>query len=666
MKLPSSQHRFLGFLFKPINFHDLPIQRKITLIIILGMASAMLVTVTNFIIFDRENVTKDLSEEMRVLGRITAVRSAAAVAFGDRANAMENLTVLGIRTSVQHACIYDEQQQVFVNYHRKDSVFNSCPASISSASLGTTHISDNLLVVVEPIVRKGKNLGYVLIASDLSPVTLRTKKWIYTSILVTIGALLVAFLMTRRMQNAVVNPIISLATLMDRVKQSNDLSLRATVQNRDEVGQLVGSFNNMLRILQLRNRDLELLYQELVEKSAESVSTAASLEVSNQMIKDLFSSAAHDLRQPLQAMAIFADTLLRKIHEPDQLDLLQKLKQAMRNLSDLFNEVLDVSRYDFDLKVAGTAPIDIKHLLARVALEFEAMAGEKHLQLKFHTRDYTVLAHGVLLERIIRNLLSNAIRYTDKGGVLVGCRKRGNQLFIEVWDTGRGIPLDKQKDIFTKFVQVDESDREQRGGFGLGLAIVKQFVDSLGYELKLFSRPGRGSVFRLIVPLVLAQGSTSSKVEPESPAALPSPSASQKSLSTDALVNLSSQQAKIASRILLIDDSDVVRESIKVMLSGWGFVVDDFADIGTMEDFYRHGGVAPRLIISDYQLGGDVTGEHAIMAARAVLSTSIPAFIVTGSSSPEIWDSIEKAGLQVLRKPVKPARLRAMVNHFLT
>ncbi len=647
-------------------FYDLPIQHKITLTIIVGMASAMLVTVANFIAFDRENVRRDLTEEMRVLARITAVRSAVAVAFGDRGNALENLSALSLRSTVQHACIYDAGNELFANFHRERSTFHSCPASLSADAVDETQIQGKLMVVVEPIQRKGKKLGHVLIASDLSPISARTRKWIYTSFLVTLGALAVAFLMTRRMQNAVVKPIVNLASLMDRVKQSNDLSLRADVDYQDEVGQLVDSFNNMLRILQLRNRDLELLYHELVEKSAEAEATAASLEVSNKMIKDLFNSAAHDLRQPLQAMAIFADALQRKLQGEDNLDLLMKLKQAMRNLNDLFTEVLDVSRYEFDLTIAATQPTDIKQLLSRVFLEFEAMAGEKQLRLRFYTPEYTVLAHGALLERIIRNLLSNAIRYTDKGGVLLGCRRRGNKLMIEVWDTGRGIPPEKQKDIFSQFVQVDD-DQDNREGFGLGLAIVKQFVDTLGYELTVHSQVGRGTVFRLVVPLMgPPPAEDAASAAPPALTAPAPPGKSTRRLSPDALVNLSSHEARVETRILLIDDSDVSRNSIKLLLESWGFVVDGFADIGSMEDFYRLGGSAPRLIIADWQLGGDVTGEQAILAARAVISTGIAAFVATGSQSEEVRTAIAKAGLQVISKPVRPARLRAMVNHCLS
>jgi len=639
-------------------YRDLPIQRKISLIIVIGMASAMIVTVANFISFDRENVKRDLGEEMRVLARITAARSAAAVAFGDRSNALENLTALSLRSTVQHACIYDEQQRLFARFQRKESPFGTC-AEVLDYRDGNRREGRHLLEVVEPIFRKGQRLGYVLVASDLSPIAERTRKWIVTSGFVTMAALLVAFIMTRRLQRSVVRPIIDLANVMDSVRRSNDLGLRATALGRDETGRLVDSFNEMLEIIEKNSRDLQMLYRGLVEKSAEAEATAASLELRNQQIKDLFGSAAHDLRQPLQAMSIFVQTLQKRIQDPDQLAIVDKLRQAQQNLSSLFNEILDVSRYEFDLTVAGTQPVSIKQLLSKLFLEFEAIAQEKGLRLRFHNCDYRVLAHGALLERIIRNLLSNAIRYTDKGGVLLGCRRRGNRLSIEVWDTGRGIPQHMQSEIFSKFVQVKDEDRETRGGFGLGLAIVKQFVDTLGYNLTVGSSVGRGTVFRLVVPLV--DDPQRPRREILSTVTQPAPEA-RLDIATASLASLQDQEE---TRILLIDDTETVRQALKLTLTEWGFVVNDFADINSMEAFLRQGGAVPDLIISDFELGIDDTGDQAIAVARQALGRDVPAFIVTGAEDEAVWQRIQATGLATLRKPVKPARLRAMINHLL-
>ena len=637
-------------------YRDLPIQHKITLIIVLGMACAMFVTVVNFISFDRKNVMRDLNEEMRVLARITAARSAVAVAFGDRSNALENLSTLSIRSTVQFACIYNQDQQLFAHFERKNSRYGKCPGNINvfeAAIAGKER--DNLLIIVEPILKKSKNLGFVLVASDLSRIAERTRKWIVTSTLVTFSALLVAYLMTMRLQRSIVKPIRNLASVMDEVKRINDLSLRAIPHGQDEVGHLVDSFNDMIKILQFRTRDLEHLYKGLVEKSAEAEANAASLEVRNQHIQELFSSAAHDLRQPLQAMSIFADTWQRKIEDDDQKEILEKLKQAMRNLSDLFHEILDVSRFDFDISMVGTQVLPIKPLLDKLYLEFDAMAQQKGLKLKFKTLDCNVMAHAALLERIVRNLLSNAIRYTDRGGVLLGCRRRGAYLSIEVWDTGHGIPEDMLSSVFSKYVQINNQHLEdrEREGFGMGLAIVKQFIDTLGYKINVKSCVDKGTLFRILIPMEKSRGLRTDSSD--------SDSNDFSAISFDTLETYDEAEC----RICLVDDSAAVRSAIRLMLEGWGFVVDDFKSIASMRRHYRGGGVKPRLMISDYQLGNDETGRAAIDFMCELLGEKLPGIIVSGAEDESVWQEIRASGYKSLKKPIKPARLRALINHLL-
>ncbi len=635
-------------------FNDLPLQKKISLIVVVGMVSAIFVAVSIFIPFDRDNVRRDLMEEMRILARITAMRSAVALAFGDRNNALENLNTLALRSTIQHACIYDKQQQLFAYYQRPDSRFNGCRPQLKVVDAS---FNSKIVEVIEPMFRKGTRLGYVLVATDLSPIEERTHKWVVTSFFVTLVAILLAFLVTRRMQHSVVKPIINLSDLMNKVRTTNDLTLRAKVYSHDEVGHMVDSFNEMLEILDRHNHELETLYRGLVEKSAEAEATAASLEARNHHMKELFGSAAHDLRQPLQAMMIFIDTLKKKMSNQDQLAIVDKLKHATLNLSQLFTEILDVSRYEFDFNIAGMQPTDIKQLLSKVYLEFEAMAQDKGLKLRFHSKNYKVMAHGALLERIIRNLLSNAIRYTESGGILLGCRARGQQLVIEVWDTGRGIPEQKREHIFSKFVQVNDSDREQEGGFGLGLAIVKQFADSLGYQLKVRSSVGRGTVFSLKVPLYIVD--QKGKVHNTS---VPSQPLEFKSLPTQTLDSLHNHRE---TRIVLLDDNDSVRAAVKLSLTEWGFAVDDFASISSMMGFFRQGGVVPDLVISDYQLSDTETGDQAINRLLEYLRCEIPAFIISASDDEAVWQKIRDSGYASMRKPVKPARFRALINHLL-
>lgn len=192
-------------------YRDLPLQRKISTIVAVGMAAVTVLTVLYFFIFDIGNLKRDLGEELRVLARITAARSAAAVAFGDGINAAENLKTLELRSSIQHACIYDQAQQLFASYRRAGSAIEPCAASFNpQLTPPQLHLKDRM-AVSEPIYRKNQNLGYVLITADLSSIAERKRTWVLTSALVIVFAPIIAYLMTLRLKRSVVQPILDLA-----------------------------------------------------------------------------------------------------------------------------------------------------------------------------------------------------------------------------------------------------------------------------------------------------------------------------------------------------------------------------------------------------------------------------------------------------------------------
>jgi two-component system, sensor histidine kinase len=640
------------------------LQHKVALVILLGMLSSLAVSITYFVLLDRGQAKTAMVEELQVLARITAVRSSAALAFADTKSAQENLSALSLRSTLQQACIYTPQQRLFAAYARSPGPFGPCPSHLYNNRL-RAEFTDRL-TLLEPIVRKQQNLGYVYLVADLSPLQTRLHYWISSGLLVALLALVVAWVMTRRMQNTIVNPIHNLAQVMEQVKHSNDLSLRAQPHSQDEVGRLVDVFNTMLDRLHDDNHALETLYQDLVQKSAQAEATAASLEVSNKHIKDLFSSAAHDLRQPLQAMALFINALRQAQDPATQQDTLNKLHQALHNLHDLFQEILDVSRYDFDLTVMATQPTDLQALTAKLRLEFDALAAQKNLQLRFFVPPYVALAQTALLERIIRNLLSNAIRYTDRGGVLLGCRTRGGQLRIEVWDTGIGIPSRKLEHIFGRFTQVAD-DGEKRGGYGLGLAIVKQFADSLGYHLSVHSREGKGSVFTLSIPLAPSPSTpliSSSAQRISSTAPLKAPSANPGTGSNPRPTQSAAEPSHAC--VYLIDDDPSLRQGLAQLVRSWGMQVLEFNGWSQVHAYLAQGTyLEPDLILSDYQLGADPQGDQLILRLRQHLNRPVPACILTGASD-DLWDSLQQGPIPCVRKPVKPARLRAILNHLLS
>jgi CheY-like chemotaxis protein/anti-sigma regulatory factor (Ser/Thr protein kinase) len=253
----------------------------------------------------------------------------------------------------------------------------------------------------------------------------------------------------------------------------------------------------------------------------------------------------------------------------------------------------------------------------------------------------------ILLERIVFNLVSNAVRYTSSGGVVVGCRKRGANLRIEVWDTGAGVPQDQQQNIFGEFYRLDAPRGDGRSGLGLGLAIVERLCRLLDHSLNLRSTLGKGSCFSIAVPLVAPDPEVG-----KAPVPAPAPA--------DALMDASNRKL-----VVVIDDDPLVLEGMGGLLRTWGYHLvvagtDDEA-LAAVANRDR----PPDLIVSDYHLPGGKTGIELIERLRRALSAEIPAFLVSGDTSPELLRHVRARGYHLLHKPVEPMALRAMVSHVL-
>jgi CheY-like chemotaxis protein len=250
-----------------------------------------------------------------------------------------------------------------------------------------------------------------------------------------------------------------------------------------------------------------------------------------------------------------------------------------------------------------------------------------------------IASDTVLIERVLLNLVSNAVRYTSRGGVLVGCRKRGGMLRIEVYDTGRGIPESQREKIFGEFYQVAEVEQESRGGLGLGLAIVERLCRLLDHPLELTSTVGRGSRFAVLVPLATAQADVAAPAPP---------------------ITADTPSGKL---VLVVDDDALVRDGMRGLLHGWGCNVvtaasEDAAVAGLI-------GRPPDLIISDSRLADGVAGIDVIARLRASFGTAIPAFLISGDTGPDRLREARASGHHLLHKPVHPMMLRAMLGQLL-
>ncbi len=610
------------------------------------MGSAILVVIFALVLLDQILIRNNLVNELTGLARVTAQRSAAALMFEDKRNATQNLENLSVRSSILAACIYkkyDLGPELFA-YHYLSNTFK-CSVKPHELPLSDDHIQ-----VVEKIEQNKKVIGTIHIVSDKSPLKERAITWVYLGTMIFAIAMGFAFFITRRMQSSIVNPLHALSLAMKNVVDANDLGIRAQASGKDEVGALVQQFNTMLDIIENGQHSLETMYKELVTNSTKAEKSAAALESKNKQMSDIISGAAHDLRQPLQAMSIFTESIQQRNHDEALSPTLEKLQRAINNFNDLFNEILSTSRIEAKNSPDQYSLVSLNGMMNHLYVEFQALTQKKGLKFRVRSKQYQIKTIPGILERIIRNLISNAINYTEHGGVLVTARMRENEFRIDIWDSGRGIPEEKLESIFEKFEQADRIIDHAKG-YGLGLALVRQFCDMLGYQITVQSTVDRGSRFSIHIP--------AAQVEEVS--------VKESALTTTSIAsNSESHEIPEDTNILLVDDDDLVRDSIQTLFSAWQINCTAFASLSDLETYLNSGDYEEfDLLISDYQLSETTTGGDVVRLTREVLGFDIPAFIITGSTQSTIHDEIHQQGLAFIPKPIQTRQLRSTIARYL-
>ena len=406
--------------------------------------------------------------------------------------------------------------------------------------------------------------------------------------------------------------------------------------------------------LKSRTDDLaeRLRHEMVVTEESRRVAEEArrTAEAANRAKTQFFAAASHDLRQPLHAMGLFAEALRQRSHDPEVASLVNSINESVDALEGLFGELLDITRIDTGGVEVHPAPVRMRDLFQRLRLHFEPVAFEKGLMLSFHGEQQVAHADPVLLERVLRNLVSNAIRYTDDGGVLVSCRLRttpeGPRLLLQVWDTGIGIAEASLPRIWDEFFQVHGNrplEAHQRKGLGLGLAIVKRLAGLLEAPIDVRSRIGHGTVFSLQVPV--------GKAPRSSPEATPGSVKLPIGLTLDGRF------------IVVVEDEAEVREGLVVLLQAWGARVIAFDTVDALEAWLATPGIEPpHLQLVDYRLPEGRTGIEALVAMRARWpERKLTAIVITGSSMGGHEDEAVTHDYHLLIKPVLPNKLRAMI-----
>ncbi len=400
------------------------------------------------------------------------------------------------------------------------------------------------------------------------------------------------------------------------------------LSREDELGRMGRSFNR--------------LKEDLWEQGEGLQNAKIDAERANKAKSVFLASASHDLRQPLNAMQMYIAALQSKVKDKEILRIIEDINSVSISTARLLNALLDVS----ELEVGAIKPrfeiFSVNNILISIFQSFLPLAKDKELDFRVVPSSFYVRSDPALLERILGNFMSNAIRYTDKGSVLIGCRKRGDKVVIEVWDTGCGISDDQMSLIYEDFYQIENKERDRGKGLGLGLALAKRLAESLEHTIDSKSTLGNGSCFSVAVDIA------ENKID------------DNQAESFMNIMNLS------GANILLVEDDMDVLKATKQLLESWGCKVKTARNKDEVMNLIKENPYDnPDIILADNRLPGDASGIDITYLIQEKLQASIPCVIMTGDVERNHVQSIIDQGFPVLLKPIQPAKFRAMLSHLI-
>lgn len=427
--------------------------------------------------------------------------------------------------------------------------------------------------------------------------------------------------------------------------------VRDITERRQTADALHQAYQNLEGRVRERTAELTLLNGQLVSeievrKQVEVHLLEAKREAdeANLSKTKFLAAVSHDLLQPLNAARLFTGSLAERTNAANSLQLVRNISNSLDDVENLLGTLVDISKLDAGVIKADVSAFAVHQLLDNLAVEHQHLAKSVGLTLEFVSSSVLIKSDIHLLARILRNFLSNAIRYTENGRVLLGCRRHADYLSIEVWDTGIGVPEDKKEEIFQEFKRGDGQRLKQDRGLGLGLAIVDKITRILGHRVRVSSQLGKGSVFAVEVPLAQAY---ELQVQPE--VAVPA----------YALDRLD------GARVWVLDNDMAICMAMRTLLEGWGCLVstglseEDLAEqVGSFQ-------AAADLLIVDYHLDNEVNGVDVVVNINQQRCKPIPTLMITANYSNELKQQMRTLGHTLMHKPVKPMRLKTAMNHLL-
>lgn len=647
-------------------FARLPLRPQLLGLVAGAVALSLTVSMLTALVLDWGLHKEQATHILETAAHSAAIATSAAAAFNDAAAAAEALRILAAQKEITAAAVYQlDGSRLAVHGDALLPPARAGPSAEHGPDFSPLHTTTHLL---RPIVVDDSTLGWIYLHADLGEFRARYLQQTAFTVLASLVGLGLAIWLGMRLIERITRPVRGLADLAHRVRDEGNYSLRAAAAEAgggaNEVAELVTGVNAMLAEIEQRNWELGENRRELEQRVAERTAALDQANVSllaqkrgaeeaNQAKSRFLAAASHDLRQPMHALSLLVSALDDNLREHGEAGdrwtetrrLAGLIEASVRNMGNLLNDLLDLSRLDAGVIVPHPVCTPVDDLLGRLNARFLPLALKKGLRMRFVPGHMEVETDPVLLDRILANLIDNAIRYTDSGGILVGTRRRaGGGARIEVVDSGIGIPGAMLERIFEEYFQLGNPERGRDKGQGLGLSIVKRLADLLGCRISVRSRPGRGTHFSLELPPCAAADPAPARGEHAAePAAL---------RGRDGLV-------------LLVEDDAVIVQAMRALFAQWGVPLITAAGIEEALRALDAAGRAPALALSDYRLPGGCDGIGVVASLRARYGGDLPAILVSGDTGEEAMRAVAASGLTLLHKPLHPAKLRALLAHVL-
>ena len=613
---------------------------KVTLLVTLTSGVAILAVSSALTALDYANQRREAVANLRAQTLIVAMNVGAPLAFADRRSAAEALEAFGARPSVALATVHDVHGREFASYRRAQDV-----APASGAALPEGGLFPRWIRHVAPVEDRGQALGRVEVVADLNPLHQHLLRNIALSAGVSLLAVLLVYLSSQRINKVLVRPIAQLSRTARQVSDTKDYTLRARKVSDDELGDFTDVFNQMLA--QIQKQDLEIQ------------ASRAQAQHASQLKDEFLATLSHELRTPMTPILGWAQVLQRTARDnPQVLQAAEVIERNARAQNRIVDDLLDMSRI-----ISGKVRLEVQALdmaaVIRAGMDTVAAAAEaRGIALESELEPGSGLTRGDphRLQQVLWNLLSNAIKFTGSGGrVKVRMRRAGQEIEIEVADTGQGIAPEFLPHVFERFRQADSSNTRQHAGLGLGLAIVKQLVELHGGEVSVHSKGvDRGATFRVRLPVVAAGGGARPSTFTPAPVAV-------------ARAGDAGGGSLVGRRLLVVDDEADARQLIEHLLRAAG------AEVRSVESaeqaLQAMASFRPEVLLSDIAMPGE-NGYELIRAVRALPAESggsVPAIALTAFARSEDRQRALAAGFQRhLAKPVDQGELVDAVSAMLS